>query len=251
MIGLAEKVQVSAAPRTEGQTDPVERLAPFAGLSGAQIGAKLPYLPIRGSSILASSGLAPAIVEGPETAVARWGRGRITRASASAQASIDLARGRGISTLADLMSASITPESGMLLKRVELALERGDSEIFEYGTESDVASEISRVITEHGSAGLNAITAALGSALVSDEVATEVLRSLGAIEDRRTRDDRIRFLAHQLHTHPSPRRRYAAAVALADINAPAALRALEQAADSDSVEDLRRRFHRLLQLLRS
>lgn len=151
--------------------------------------------------------------------------------------------------LADAMSASITPESSVLLKRVEAAFERGEIEVFEYGVESQLARTISLLISEHGPAGLNAITTVLRTLLVGDEVGSEVLRRLGNIDDRLTLDGRIRFLAHQLETHPSPRRRYAAAVALADINEPDAIKALQTAVHQETVVELKQRFRRLLQLL--
>jgi hypothetical protein len=269
MIGLAERVQTPPAPTPERQGGPVEPLAALTGLSGAQIaGANIVNLPIKASSGLASSGLARTTMalrsgEGLETDVARWGRGRIARVSENAQRNIDLSRARSVhssdpyvsgfsSQLADLMSSSLTPESGMLLKRVELALERGgENEVFESGTDSDLGHEVSEVIAGHGSAGLHAIATALGSSLVGDEVAAEVLRRLGIVNDPLTLKGRIRLLTNQLRTHASPRRRYASAVALADINTPDAIKALREAAERDSLDELKHRFRRLLELLAS
>jgi len=250
MKGLAENLQIPFAD-TRRRESAYDRRSPLTGdLSGVQIahGGKPKFLtfPPRGSL---------GLVESPAEGLGWKGNDRT-------QIDLGLARelyGRHGDTylsrvrqqLSDVMSSSITPESGLLLKRVESALERGESEVFEYGVESDVARTISRVIGEHGRAGLNAITTALNSALVGDEVGSEALRHLGGIDDQLTLDDRVRFLAHQLHTHASPRRRYAAAVALADTNASAAIKALEEAASRDSLEDLRKRFSRLLELLAS
>ena len=137
----------------------------------------------------------------------------------------------------------------LLQSRVEIALWQGQQEVYEYGVESQLASALSSLIVEYGVLGVRATGRALASAAATDETACEILRHLGAMNDPRTRTDRIRILAQHLHS-ASPRRRYAAAIGLADTNAPEAIALLRDAIQGEPMEELKRRFRRFIALLR-
>jgi hypothetical protein len=132
--------------------------------------------------------------------------------------------------------------------RLATALVHARDEIFEYDTRSQLAQTLSEVIGDYGSIAVSAIGEVLSAPMMTDETAAETLRHLGAMNDDRTSIDRIRVLARELRS-ASPRRRYAAAVGLADMNAPNAIEILREAAINEPIEDLRRRFQRFVALL--
>jgi hypothetical protein len=137
---------------------------------------------------------------------------------------------------------------GPIGARVAMALLHAKDEIFEYGIESQLAQILSALIADYGVVAVSAIGDALASQVATDETASETLRHLGAANDAQTLGDRIRVLAQQLRSE-SPRRRYAAAVGLADTNTPEAIDLLRKAIEHEPTEDLRNRFQRLITLL--
>jgi len=132
---------------------------------------------------------------------------------------------------------------------VDAAFREGQDEVFEYGVESRLTRVLDSMTAEYGGLGVRAIGDVLASGAATDEVACEVLRHLGPMTDSQTRLDRLRILLQQLHHSTSPRRRYAAAVGLADMSVPDAIAALEMASRNDTNDDLRTRFRRLIDLL--
>ncbi len=147
---------------------------------------------------------------------------------------------------APLLSASNLADAPVALAVV--ALRQAQEEIFEYGSESQLARTLSALIVAGGADGVHAIEDALVSSIATDETACETLRHLGALNHPQTRTARFRVLAHHLRSE-SPRRRYAAAVGLADMNTPEALALLEAAIEQEPTEELKRRFRRFAALL--
>jgi hypothetical protein len=130
------------------------------------------------------------------------------------------------------------------------AFQQGANEVFEYGSESKLARDLSALIVANGPAAVRGIQIALTSPTTTDETACEALRHLGALNDLRTRMDRLRLLAKHLRSD-SPRRRYAAALGLADMNTADAIELLRAAIEYEPLEELKARFRRFVTLLGS
>lgn len=133
--------------------------------------------------------------------------------------------------------------------RAEEMFLRAQDEVFDDGVESRLVREMGFLVRTYGVDAVRALGEVLTSALVNDEAACEALRHLGTIGDSRSQRERFRLLTQHLHSE-SPRRRYAAAVGLADANAPEVLTVLEEAIAVEPLDELRQRFRRFSEWLR-
>ena len=124
--------------------------------------------------------------------------------------------------------------------QVEVAriLERAASDTFEPGMASRTYYDIAGQLQRYGPWFVEALGAALFRELVSEDVTTEILRSLGRIDDRVALSERMKLLIEALKD-ARPVIRDEAALALLDLGDPRARRFIVEAAERETVETLR------------
>ncbi len=112
-------------------------------------------------------------------------------------------------------------------------------EVFVDGMESAFSYGITLAVETHGDIAVRAMERLMSSNGVNVEVAGEILRQMGSMEDPRTHRGRLAVLTSSLKS-PDPRLRDAASIGLAALDDPAAIEDLRDAVDREAFPQLRR-----------
>lgn len=126
--------------------------------------------------------------------------------------------------------------------------ERGASEFFEDGMESNFARELLLSVVEHGNAAISAIAEYVFSSAVNSEVGSEALRRLADIEDRRILASRWDLLQRSLK-HRSSRVRDGAVLGFAALDDRRALELLKGVETEEPVPELRKLIRKVIEQL--
>ena len=121
-----------------------------------------------------------------------------------------------------------------LQERIASILERAREESFEDGVESQLHRDLTYLIRQHGTEVIETLIKGVQSGSIQAEVASEVLRCIGDTDSNGTRADQLRVLEHGLFAE-SGYVRYGAAIGLAHLNDPTALRSLRSAAQRETI----------------
>ena len=112
-------------------------------------------------------------------------------------------------------------------------------QVFSDGMETDFSRHLTQTIQNHGEIAVRAIDAVISSGGASVEVAGEILRQIGSMEDQRTHELRLKILLDNLQD-PDARIRDAASLGVAALDDPAAIGAIQNALERESSPPLRR-----------
>ena len=123
-------------------------------------------------------------------------------------------------------------------------------EVFEDGMESMFSQKLTGAIDSFGDPAINAIDRLLESNSANAEVAGEILRQLGSVEDRRTHHTRLKTLIRNLWA-VDPRIRDAASLGIAALDDPDALGAVQMALDQEQSPHLQRNLRLVVAQLRT
>lgn len=150
----------------------------------------------------------------------------------------------------ELSSATTHPEYPE-----EIRLTLGDlladarEEAFEDGMESQFSKSLISYIKRYGNAAVQVLTEYVLSKHVNAEIASEILRWIGHIEDVSTIESRLWLLGRSLLS-PSSRVRDAATLGIAFLNDPQAIPLLEAAIERERIQELREDMEQILEDLR-
>jgi hypothetical protein len=126
--------------------------------------------------------------------------------------------------------------------------ERGASEFFEDGMESNFARELLLSVMEHGNAAISAIAEYVFSSTANSEVGSEALRRLADVEDRRILASRWDILQRSLR-HPSSTVRDGAVLSFASLDDRRALELLKVVENVEPVPELRKLIGKVIDQL--
>jgi hypothetical protein len=126
--------------------------------------------------------------------------------------------------------------------------EKGASEFFEDGMDSNFAQELLLSVTEHGNAAIDAIAEYLFSSTANSDVGSEALRRLADVEDQRILASRWALLQRGLR-HRSSRVRDGAIIGFASLDDRRALELLKSVATEEPVPELRRLIQKVIEQL--
>jgi HEAT repeat protein len=118
-------------------------------------------------------------------------------------------------------------------------------EYFEDGMESEFSRRLIRLLGEYGEKAVIELAFLILHDQVNAEIASEALRWLGHMEDTRSYQKRLWLLERSLFT-PSARIRDGAALGLASLDDPHAVRYLRRAIDQESYPELRSDMEQVL-----
>ncbi len=107
-------------------------------------------------------------------------------------------------------------------------LRRAEHEDFEFGTSSVLSRSLASLVGNHGVRAIHALRDVLRSESPSPAIMGELLREVGRLQHKASRDLRKRLLIEYLQS-PSIQMRHVAATGLAELDDPAAIPALETA----------------------
>ena len=150
-----------------------------------------------------------------------------------------------IVTSADSAQAEVDP---VLVEQMRQMFERGASEFFEDGMDSNFARELSLSVVEHGNAAIAAIAEYLFSSTVDSEVGSEALRRLADVGDRRILASRWALLERGLR-HRSSRVRDGAILGFAALDDQRALELLKSVETGEPVPELRNLIRKVIEQL--
>lgn len=136
----------------------------------------------------------------------------------------------------------------ILAEQMRQLFERGASEFFEDGMESNFARELLLSVVEHGNAAISAIAEYVFSSAVNSEVGSEALRRLADIEDRRILASRWDLLQRSLK-HRSSRVRDGAVLGFAALDDRRALELLKGVETEEPVPELRKLIRKVIEQL--
>lgn len=123
-------------------------------------------------------------------------------------------------------------------------------EVFTDGMESVFSHRLTRTIEDYGDTAVLAIEKLMGLDQVNVEVAGEILRQLGSMEDPRAHHSRLAILVANLLS-PDPRIRDAASLGLAALDDPEAISDIQKALDREPSSLLRRNLKLVMDQLQS
>lgn len=129
--------------------------------------------------------------------------------------------------------------------RIRLLFEAAREQLFEDGMESDFAAELAIQIRRYGNDVIAVLTRLIISEQVEEGVASEALRVLGCINHRQTYESRLWLLERSLYC-TSPWIRDGAALGLAWLDDPRAVRYLRQAIEREQIKELQEDMDRVL-----
>ncbi|MHB1674849.1 MAG: HEAT repeat domain-containing protein [Acidobacteriaceae bacterium] len=154
------------------------------------------------------------------------GRREIVTSAESSPASVDLA----------------------LVEQMRQIFVRGASEFFEDGMDSNFAQELLLCVKEYGNAAIDAISEYLFSSAANSDVASEALRRLAEVEDRRIFAPRWALLQRGLR-HRSSRVRDGAILGFASLDDRRALDLLKSVETEEPVAELRHLIQKVIKQL--
>ena len=136
-------------------------------------------------------------------------------------------------------------------QKIEALFVRAREEVFEDGMESEFSKGFVSMVRKYGDVAIEVIARLIVYGKVNQEVASEALRWLGDIDHASTYDKRLWLLERSLRCS-SARIRDGAALGLAYLDDPHAIRYLKQAIQQEPCEELREDMKQVLaQLLES
>lgn len=135
-----------------------------------------------------------------------------------------------------------------LAEQMRQVFEKGASEFFEDGMDSNFAQELLLSVTEHGNAAIDAIAEYLFSSTANSDVGSEALRRLADVEDQRILASRWALLQRGLR-HRSSRVRDGAIIGFASLDDRRALELLKSVATEEPVPELRRLIQKVIEQL--
>lgn len=149
-----------------------------------------------------------------------------------------------------LISAESSPASvdQALVEQMKQMFERGASEFFEDGMDSNFAQELLLSVREYGNAAIDAIADYLFSSTVNSDVGSEALRRLADIEDQRILASRWALLQRGLR-HRSSRVRDGAVLGFASLDDWRALELLKSMETEEPVPELRHLVQKVIEQL--
>ncbi len=150
-----------------------------------------------------------------------------------------------IVTSAESLPASVDPA---LVEQMRQMFERGASEFFEDGMDSNFARELLLFVAQYGNAAIDATAEYLFSLTANSDVGSETLRRLADVEDRRILASRWALLQRGLR-HRSSRVRDGAILGFASLDDRRALEFLESVKTEEPVPELRRLIQKVIEQL--
>jgi hypothetical protein len=154
-------------------------------------------------------------------------------------------RRREVATSAESSPASVDPG---LVEQMRRIFERGASEFFEDGMNSNFAQELLLSVMEYGNGAINAIAEYLFSSTANSDVGSEALRRLTEVEDRRIFASRWALLQRGLR-HRSSRVRDGAILGFASLDDRRALELLKGVETEEPVPELRHLIQKVIEQL--
>jgi len=136
----------------------------------------------------------------------------------------------------------------MLVEHMRIMFERGASEFFEDGMESDFAQELIHSVIEHGSAAIDAIAEYLFSSKANSDVGSEALRRIADVEDQRSLASRWALLQRSLK-HRSSRVRDGAILGFAALDDSRAIEFLKVTETEEPIPELRQLIEKVIEQL--
>jgi hypothetical protein len=154
-------------------------------------------------------------------------------------------------TLIDF-EAPLTTEEGTLarevLQRIVITFDKAKELLFEDGIESDFSRELVSLIKSYGDIAMRVLANLILNEEVNAEIASEVLRWLGQMEDPKTYSHRLGLLEQSLYCS-SARVRDGAALGLAFLDDPHAVPDLREAIQREPYPELREDMEQVLEQL--
>jgi hypothetical protein len=150
-----------------------------------------------------------------------------------------------IVTSAASSRVSVDPE---LVEHMRQIFQRGASEFFEDGMDSNFAKELLLSVMEHGNAAIDAIAEYLFSSTANSDVGSEALRRLAEVEDRRILASRWALLRRSLK-HRSSRVRDGAILGFASLDDHGAIEFLKGLEMEEPVPELRHLIGKVIEQL--
>jgi hypothetical protein len=145
----------------------------------------------------------------------------------------------------------VGPQTEEVIKRhLERILELSADEVFFDGMESRLSFGLKHLLAVGGNSGIQAIRFQMDSGSVNAEAVGEILRVLGDFDDRRTQCSRLSLLLDCLKS-PDSRIRDAASIGIASLDDPSALLDVEDAAEKEPFEELRKDLQLVVDQLRA
>jgi hypothetical protein len=123
------------------------------------------------------------------------------------------------------------------------------NEVFEDGMESQFSKDLVSLIWRHGQLAILEAARLIASEKVDPGVASEALKWIGRIKDKRTHSIRLWLLKRGL-TSSSHQVRDGAGLGLSFLSDPAAISALEEAVEREQVSELRSDLNQVIEQLR-
>jgi hypothetical protein len=154
-------------------------------------------------------------------------------------------RRREIVTSAESSPTSVDPA---IVEQMRQIFVRGASEFFEDGRDSNFAQELLLSVMEYGNAAIDAISEYLFSSAANSDVASEALRRLAEVEDRRVLASRWALLQRGLR-HRSSRVRDGAILGFASLDDRRALELLKSVETEERVPELRHLIQKVIEQL--
>jgi hypothetical protein len=146
---------------------------------------------------------------------------------------------------AESSPTSVDPASVEQMRQI---FERGASEFFEDGMDSNFAQELLVFVLKYGNAAIDAIAEYLFSSTANSDVASEALRRLADVKDRRILASRWALLQRSLR-HRSSRVRDGAILGFASLDDHRALDLLKSAEIEEPVPELRHIIQKVIEQL--
>jgi hypothetical protein len=137
----------------------------------------------------------------------------------------------------------------ILVEHMRQIFERGASEFFEDGMDSNFALELIDSVIVHGSTAIDAIAEYVFSPKANSDVGSEALRRLADVEDRRSLPARWGLLQRSLR-HRSSRVRDGAILGFAALDDDRALDFLTKAEVEEQIPELRQLIKKVVEQLR-
>jgi hypothetical protein len=154
-------------------------------------------------------------------------------------------RRREIVTSAESSPTSVDPA---IVEQMRQIFVRGASEFFQDGMDSNFAQELLLSVMEYGNAAIDATSEYLFSSAANSDVASEALRRLAEVEDRRISASRWSLLQRGLK-HRSSRVRDGAVLGFSSLDDGRALQFLKSAETEERVPELRRLIQNVIEQL--
>lgn len=145
-------------------------------------------------------------------------------------------------------ASSHTEVDPMLVEHMRKMFERGASEFFEDGMDSNFAREFIRSVIDHGSAAIDALAEYLFSPKANSDVGSEALKRLADVEDRRSLASRWALLQRSLR-HKSSRVRDGAILGFAALDDHRAIECLKDAGTEEPIPELRKLIQKVIEQL--